>query len=145
MVRVSSSVDGTVLPRSVSKYVAAPASAGYVVSVMAVLLLSVDLLRRRTGGHGYRQRERRWSDVVLRRHAGGARLEVAPLRDAQRSPGCEAVAVACSDGVSRDLEQVRADGVHPVVPAEGGVTLDRSQLAQSGLRAVDHRDCDDAI
>jgi hypothetical protein len=48
MVRASSSTDGAVFPRTVSKYVAAPASAGYVVSVIAVLLLSVDLLRRRT-------------------------------------------------------------------------------------------------
>src|SRR5580700_645003 len=48
MVRASSSAGGAVFPRTVSRYVAAPASAGYVVPVIAVLLLSVDLPRRRT-------------------------------------------------------------------------------------------------
>jgi len=53
--------------------------------------------------------------------------------------------VACAEPVSRHLEEMRADGIDAVVAAECRIVLRRSELAQSRVRAVDHRDRDNAV
>src|SRR5215217_1782741 len=62
----------------------------------------------------------------------GARLQVAPLRDAERAARRELVVGARRVRVARELEQVRADGA-----GQRRVVLRRGQLLQPRPRAVD--------
>jgi hypothetical protein len=47
--------------------------------------------------------------------------------------------------VAREFEEVRTNGVHPVVAGECGVGFGLGELVQSGPRSVHHRDRDDPV
>ena len=100
--------------------------------------------RRRRSEERRGSSQARASDGVAG-EAGGAQGEVALLGQAGGHPGRALVALACGEGVTRQLEQVPPHRLEPMGVRHASVRIERPEHRQASAWPIDHGQRDRAI